>query len=132
MNKQNIKVLIVEDEKPVAETIRIQLEQLGYAVVGITDNAEQAISLVAQLQPDLVLMDIVLKGDIDGIQAAEAIRSQYQIPVIYLTAYTNQDFLDRAKLTEPLAYIVKPCSQRDLYAALTVALYKAESPAPTA
>ena len=127
MNKEKIKVLIVEDENPVAESIRIQLEQLSYEVVGIVDNSEEAIQLVAKLHPDFVLMDIILKGDMDGIQTAEAIRSQFKIPVIYLTAHTNQDFLDRAKLTEPLAYIVKPCSERDLYAALTVASYKAES-----
>lgn len=127
MTQQKIKVLIVEDEPLVAEDLRIKLDYHGYEVVGIVNNGSAAISSVAQLSPDLVIMDIILGGGMDGIQAAETIRDHYGTPIIYLTAYTDEALLDRAKVTEPLGYLIKPCGIHDLHATLTVAWYKMEN-----
>jgi diguanylate cyclase (GGDEF)-like protein/PAS domain S-box-containing protein len=127
MVNQKIKVLIVEDDPLIAEDLRIKLDYHNYDVVGIMDNGHAAINSIATLSPDLVLMDIFLEGDIDGIQAAETIRDHYGTPVIYLTSYTDDALLERAKVTEPLAYLIKPCDIRDLHATLAVAWYKVEN-----
>ncbi len=127
MAQQKVKVLIVEDEPLVAEDLRIKLDYHDYEVVGIVNNGGAAISSVAQLFPDLVLMDIILGGGMDGIQAAETIRDQYGTPVIYLTAHTDEALLERAKVTEPLGYLIKPCDLHDLHATLAVAWHKAEN-----
>jgi hypothetical protein len=117
------KILIVEDENIVAFNIQNRLEGLGYTVIGITPSGEGAIQIAAQDRPDLVLMDIKLKGSIDGIDAAAQIRNQFHIPVVYLTAYTDEETLNRAKLTEPYGYILKPFEARDLCTTIEVALY---------
>jgi len=127
MEKQ--RILIVEDETAVAEHVRLRVESLGFACVGITGRGDEALAMVEEHKPDLVLMDIVLDGPIDGIAAAETIRQRHDIPVIYLTAFTTPDFLARAKITEPLGYIVKPCETRELLAVLSMALYKKETDA---
>jgi PAS domain S-box-containing protein len=97
---------------------------MGYEVVGIAPSGEEAIRLAVELKPSLILMDIVLKGDMDGIEAARQIRRRYQVPIIYLTAYTDNQTLERAKITEPFGYIVKPFSERELHANIEMALYK--------
>jgi len=118
------KILIVEDESIVALNIKNRLEGLGYAVVATISSGESAIEAAAKNRPDLVLMDIKLKGKIDGIEAAGQIRSRFQIPVVYLTAYTDDETLNRAKLTEPYGYILKPFESRDLCTTIEIALYK--------
>lgn len=118
------RVLVVEDERVVARDIEQQLLELGYLPVGITSRGEDAIDLVAQLQPDLVLMDIQLAGHIDGITAAQTIRTVHAKPVVFLTAFAADDVLARAKLTEPFGYILKPFSVRELRTVLAMALYK--------
>jgi PAS domain S-box-containing protein len=118
------KVLIVEDEGIVAFDIQSRLERLGYSVVGNISSGEEAIATVVETSPDLVLMDIKLEGNIDGIEAAAQIRDHFQIPIVYLTAYTDDETLNRAKLTEPYGYILKPFESRDLGATIEVALYK--------
>ena len=118
------KILIVEDENIVAFNIKSRLEGLGYTVTAVSSSGEVALKKVEQNRPDLVLMDIKLKGIMDGIQAAEQIRSQFQIPVVYLTAYTDEETLNRAKLTEPYGYILKPFEARDLGTTIEMALYK--------
>lgn len=118
------KILIVEDESIVALNIKNRLEGLGYAVVATISSGESAIEAAAKNRPDLVLMDIKLKGKIDGIEAAGQIRSRFQIPVVYLTAYTDNETLNRAKLTEPYGYILKPFESRDLCTTIEIALYK--------
>ncbi len=117
-------VLIVEDEGIIARDIRQQLGELGYAVVGDTPTGEEAIVLTAQLKPDLVLMDIHLAGKLDGIEAAQAIRKQYGTPVVFLTAFAGAETLERAKLTEPFGYIIKPFDERYLHTVIEMALYK--------
>ncbi|MCT7948805.1 ATP-binding protein [Ancylothrix sp. C2] len=117
-----VKILIVEDESIVAMDIADKLERLGYEVSGCVDSGELAIETVAQTQPDLVLMDIVLQGDLDGIQTADHIKNNFQIPVVYLTAYADKNTLQRAKLTEPYGYLLKPFKEAELNATIEMAL----------
>lgn len=119
-----VKILIVEDESIVAMDIKHRAEGLGYLVTAITPSGEEALENVAENKPDLVLMDIVLKGEMDGIEAAQKIRDAYDIPVVYLTAYSDERTLKRAKITEPFGYIIKPFEDRELHSAVEVALYK--------
>ncbi len=100
------------------------MEGLGYSIVASVSSGEEAIAAAEQMNPDLVLMDIKLEGGIDGIEAAAQIRSRFQIPIVYLTAYTNEETFNRAKLTEPYGYILKPFEARDLATTIEVALYK--------
>jgi|SRR5579885_2042090 len=118
------RILIVEDEIIIGRELESRLISLGYEVVGIASSGREAIRLAEQTQPSLVLMDIVLKGDMDGIEAATEIRQRCSLPVIYLTAYTDENTLKRAKVTEPFGYIVKPFSERELRANIEMALYK--------
>jgi len=117
-------VLIVEDEAIVAADLAGKLRQLGYEVAGIAATGKEAAALCSRLGPHLVLMDISLAGPMDGIQAAEAIRNRQDIPVIYLTAHSDRATLDRAKVTEPFGYILKPFEERDLATQIELALYK--------
>jgi len=118
------KILVVEDENIVALEIKKRLQKLGYIVPGVASTGEDAIIKAEGILPDLVLMDIMLKGEIDGIQAAGEIRSRFNIPVIYLTAYSDEETLERAKLTEPYGYILKPFEEDDLRTAIEIALYR--------
>ena len=120
----NAQVLIVKDEVIVAENIRTRLLSLGYAVSAVVSSGQEAIQKAAEMHPDLVLMDIKLEGDMDGVEAAEQIRARFDIPVVYLTAYANDDTLQRAKITEPFGYILKPFEVRELQTAIEMALYK--------
>ena len=120
----NEKILIVEDEGIVILHISKALENLGYIVAGVANYGDEAIIKATEIRPDLVLMDIVLKGTVDGIEAADKIRAILNIPVIYLTAHADEGTLQRAKVTEPFGYIVKPFRERDLQIAIEFALYK--------
>lgn len=122
----NEKIMIVEDEKIVALDIKDSLEHFGYSVPCMTDTGEDAIKFIDKFHPDLILMDIVLKGKIDGIEAARTIHENYGIPVIYLTAYSDERTLQRAKLTEPFGHILKPFDERELRTNIEIALYKQE------
>lgn len=118
------KILIVEDEGITAEDIKDYLKSLDYDVLAICSTGEDAVEQARELSPDLVLMDIMLAGIVDGIQAAEIVREQYGIPVVYLTAYSDPQTLERAKITEPYGYVLKPFDQRDLQIAVEIALHK--------
>ncbi|MBM3240634.1 response regulator [Candidatus Poribacteria bacterium] len=118
------KIMVVEDETIVALEIQSILKILGYAVSTVVSSGEEAIRKTAETRPDLVLMDIKLEGDVDGVMAAEQIRVLFGIPVIYLTAYADKDTLQRAKITEPYGYILKPFEKRELHAAIEMALHK--------
>jgi signal transduction histidine kinase len=117
-------ILIVEDENIVALDMRMRLEAMGYRVVDVVDSGERATESVARLQPDLVLMDIKLKGDQDGIEAASQLRERSEVPVIFVTAFTDERTLDRAKRASPYGYIVKPFHERELRIAIELAIYK--------
>ncbi|MDY7030321.1 MAG: diguanylate cyclase [Thermodesulfobacteriota bacterium] len=118
------KILIVEDEWIIANDMKKTVEDMGYSVISVVMTGEEAIEKAEDEKPDLVLMDIVLKGKIDGIEAANEIHSRLNIPVLYLTAYTDEKILSRAKITEPYGYIVKPFQPRELYSNIHMALYK--------
>jgi CheY-like chemotaxis protein len=118
------KILIVEDEGITVLHIKKALEDLGYEIAGMASSGEEAIIKATEIRPDLVLMDIVLKGNVDGIDAAEKIRAILNIPIIYLTAHADESTLQRAKVTEPFGYIVKPFRERDLQISIECALYK--------
>ena len=120
--KRNI--LIVEDETIVAIDIQSTLTRLGYEVSGICSSGEDAIKKCGELSPDLVLMDIKLKGSVDGIEAAQKIKDDFFTPVVYLTSYADEATLERAKVTEPFGYILKPFEEVELRVALELALFK--------
>lgn len=117
-------ILVVEDEYIVALDIQNSLEKFGYTVSAISDSGDNAIQMASEIQPDLVLMDIHLEGDIDGIEAAEIIREHLNIPVVYLTAYADDATLNRAKSTEPLGYLLKPFSEQELKTTIAIALHR--------
>ncbi|MCK5227771.1 MAG: response regulator, partial [Desulfobulbaceae bacterium] len=117
------RILIVEDELIVAKDIENCLTKLGYSMTGIVASGEEAVRKVDELRPDLVLMDIVLKGEMNGIEAAEEINT-LNIPVVYLTAHADTDTLDRAKTTAPYGYIIKPFDERMLQSTIEITLYK--------
>ena len=119
-----IKILIVEDENIIALNIKKKLKSFGYAVPAIVSTGEEAVQMAEIISPDLILMDIMLKGDMDGVKAAEEIKKRFSIPVIYLTAYSDDKVLDRAKVTEPYGYIVKPFKAIDLRSNIEMALYR--------
>ena len=118
------KIMVVEDEWIVADQLCNNLKDLGYMVCSTASTGDEAIRKVGEDRPDLILMDIVLKSKMDGIEAADRITSQFDIPVIYLTAYTNQEYIERAKQTNPFGYLVKPFKQKELYANIEMALHK--------
>jgi two-component system, LytTR family, response regulator LytT len=119
-----MNILVVEDESIVAKDIQVCLRKLGYEVIGICSSGEDAIDKALEMKPDLIMMDIMLKGELSGIQAAAKIRETYDIPVIFLTAYTDRDTVDKAKETEPYGYIIKPFKEIDIQTAIEIALYK--------
>ncbi len=121
-----IQILVVEDERIIALNLKENLESLGYAVPAIAATGEQAIAAATDLQPDLVLMDIRLKGAMDGIQAAEQIWERLQIPIIYVTGHSDRSTLERAKVTTPFGYVLKPVKERELYVAIETALQRYE------
>jgi len=119
-----INVLVVEDESIVSKDIQYSLKKLGYNVVGVAATGQKAIELCGEKLPDIILMDIMLKGDINGIEASTRIKEAYNIPVIFLTAYADENTLSKAKVTEPYAYIIKPFKEIDLHTSIEMAFYK--------
>jgi PAS domain S-box-containing protein len=118
------RIMVVEDDTVISMVLTSTLEKLGYNVVAAASSGEQAAEMALQVSPDLLLMDIELEGRMDGIEAADRIRSSSSIPIVYLTAYTDEALLQRAKLTEPLGYLVKPYGERELRSTVEMALYK--------
>jgi len=118
------KILVVEDESVVALDLQTRLTRLGYHVVEATAYGETAVEIAARLRPDLVLMDIRLRGEMDGITAADLIRTRLNVPVIYLTAHADEGTVKRARITEPFGYILKPFDERELRTIIEMAIYK--------
>ncbi len=120
----NARIMIVEDEWIAAEDTRNRLQDLGYSVTSLASTGKEAIQKAEEDKPDLVVTDIVLEGEIDGIEVAKQIYARFGIPFIYLTAYADDKILERIKITEPFGYIVKPFTNEDLTIAIELALYK--------
>jgi PAS domain S-box-containing protein len=118
------KILVVEDEAITGMDIRRSLTEMGYSVIAIATTGELAVRKAGELHPDIILMDIMLAGKMNGIEAAELIKEQLRIPVVYLSAYSDDTFLARAKLTEPFGYILKPFRELELKTTIEMALYK--------
>lgn len=118
------RILVVEDESILAILIKRKLQKWGYEVVDWVDTGEDAVRVATETEPDLILMDIVLKGNMDGIEAAQQIHDSLDIPVIYLTAYSDGEVLKRARVTEPYGYIIKPFRESQVNANIEMALYK--------
>lgn len=121
-------ILVVEDEAIVAQDIRDGLMEAGYSVPLIVDSGERAVQRAAELGPDLVLMDICMRGTIDGVEAARRIRERFDIPVVYLTAFADESVLRRARETQPYGYVIKPYGEDQLHTSIEIALdrYRAE------
>ncbi|MBI2850798.1 MAG: response regulator [Chloroflexi bacterium] len=124
MPEDKARILIVEDEAIEALDLQSRLANLGYPLPNVVHSGEDAVRQAKETCPDLVLMDIMLPGKIDGIQAAEQIRTFLDVPIIFLTAYADEKTLQRAKITEPYAYIVKPFQEKEVHIAIEMALYK--------
>ena len=121
---EGANILIVEDELITVESIRDVLESRGYSIIGDVTNGDDALALMERVQPDLILMDIKIKGDIDGIELAKIVNDKYNIPVIYLTAFADRLTVQRAKMTESYGYIIKPIGEMELVTNIEIALYK--------
>jgi len=118
------QILVVEDDPVVAKDIKNSLEDLGFSVPAVISTGEEAVQKARELQLDLILMDIKLEGEMDGVEAANQIWQRFNIPVIYLTAYGDDQTLQRAKITEPYGYLLKPFEVRELHSNIEMALYK--------
>jgi CheY-like chemotaxis protein len=118
------RALIVEDETLIAEELKERLERFGFYVIAAVDSAEEGIQIATTERPDLVLMDVRLRGEMDGVQAAAEIRQRVDVPVIYLTAYSDHVTLDRAKHTEPYGYVLKPFHERELQVTIELAMHR--------
>jgi len=116
------RILIVEDEQIFAQDLKMIMESEGYIVESIVDSGVEAIAKIEQNKPDIILMDIKIRGKIDGIELTKEIHKMYDIPIIYLTAYTKKSTVDRAMETHPVAYLVKPIFDNDLIDAVKKAL----------
>lgn len=121
---EKLNIFIVEDESIVAKDIQNSLTKLGYNVIGFANNGKDAIEKITELMPDLILMDIMIKGPLTGIEVSEKIKEKMNIPVIFLTAYADEGTLSRAKITEPYGYILKPFKEIDLHSTIEMAVYK--------
>ncbi len=124
MGDNGTKILVVEDEAITGMDIRRSLIEMGYSVVAVATTGELAVKKAGELHPDLILMDIMLAGKMNGIEAADQIKDQLRIPVVYLSAYSDDSFLAKAKLTEPFGYILKPFRELELKTTIEMALYK--------
>lgn len=119
-----VQVLVVEDEFIVSKDIQNSLTKLGYEVIGSAANGEKAYDLALEFHPDIILMDIMLKGELSGIDTAEKILKEINIPIIFLTAYTDESTLSKAKQVQPFGYIIKPFKEIDLHTTIEMAIFK--------
>lgn len=121
-----VSILIVENEFIISEKLSADLTSAGYRVTGVATSGKEAVELVAKYLPDLIIMDIKLEGELDGIDTVTLINKNYSVPVIYLTGYTDQKLFTRAKFTRPASYLTKPYNPGDVYNAIELALYHAD------
>ena len=116
------KILIVEDENIVATDLKQRLERMGHEIVGIVGDGKGAIQTTLETEPDIIIMDITLKGDIDGIETTQKIHNIYDIPVIYISGSSDQKTIERAEKTEPKSYIIKPFADKIIQNAIEMAV----------
>lgn len=128
---KKLRILIVEDELLFAKLVKIYLRDLGHEVAAAVTTGEEAIEKAEETKPDLVLMDIVLGGEMDGIESAGVIYSRFSIPFIYLTAHGDRETRERAQLTKPLAYLIKPIKKQELASAIDKALLTVQANVPS-
>ena len=121
------KIIIVEDEPIISADLAGHIRKMGHLVVGRAFNSEKALDLIAIHQPDLILLDINIKGTKDGIEVAEIINEKYKIPFIFITSYSDSETLDRVKVTMPYGFIVKPFNDRDIISTIEIALFRASN-----
>jgi len=121
---EKARIMVVEDEAVISMEIQERLTKMGHSVCGTAASGDEAVSVATAKRPDLILMDVQLRGEVDGVQAAKQIHDLIAIPVIYLTAFADDRTVERAKLTEPFGYLIKPFSEKELYAAIEMAIYK--------
>jgi CheY-like chemotaxis protein len=119
-----VKILVVEDDMIICEDLRMSLKKIGYELIDMVASGEDALDKAEEHKPDLILMDIVLKGRLNGIETADMVRSRFDIPVVFLTAYADKITLERAKSTKPYGYIFKPFDDNELAAVIEKALKK--------
>ncbi len=119
---EQLKILVVEDDPMIAESLEEMLELLGHEVLRVADRGEEAVMQLMELEPDLILLDIQLRGKMDGVEVARLVRTKYNIPFIFTTAYADNDTIERAKAEGPFGYIVKPYGVKDIMAAIEVAM----------
>jgi two-component system, response regulator PdtaR len=122
-----LRIMVVEDNATVAEDCRESLEELGYSVTSISATGEASIANAERERPDAILMDIKLRGEMDGIEAAAQIHDRFEIPVVFLSAFSDRDLLRRARQTGSFGYLAKPFRQHELVATLEMAIYKAKA-----
>ena len=120
------KNLLVDDDFTIKLEIAEMLTAKGYDVVGMAENGLQSIEMAQNLNPDLILMDIVMPGDMDGIAAAEKIRQESDIPIVFITGYGGPEYVERAKAVEPFGYVMKPFDEKEISAVVEIALYKSK------
>jgi CheY-like chemotaxis protein len=118
------RILVVEDEQIIGEDIKRTLEQFGYSVIDVMGTGEETLQKIDKLNPDMILMDIMLGGTLTGIETANEVLKSYDIPILYLTAYANEKILEDAKLTQPYGYIIKPFEEKELRASIEMAFYR--------
>ncbi|MCK5198557.1 MAG: response regulator, partial [Spirochaetales bacterium] len=119
-----ISIFIVEDEAIVALDLKNNLERIGYSVVGIVPTGEEALEKINDLNPDLIIMDIKLQGSLDGIDTAVILNEKYNVPFIFLSAYSDEGIIERAKHVQPFGYIIKPFGSNNLRTAIEMAMYR--------
>jgi DNA-binding LytR/AlgR family response regulator len=120
-----IKVLLVEDDWIIAKEIAFSLQDFGFELLGPFESGEEALANIATLKPDIILLDIGLSGELNGIETAQRIKAEFPVPCIFLTALADMATIDKAKLTEPYGYLVKPASAETLYSTIEITLYNA-------
>src|SRR5512145_1997148 len=119
-----LRILLAEDEALLAKDIEYKIKRMGHEFAGYAVSGETAVALAHQHKPNLVLMDIRLHGQMDGIEAAQRIRNEFDIPIVFITAYADDETLQRAKTAEPYGYILKPVELRELSTVIEMATYK--------
>ena len=120
------KIMLVDDDYTLKLALEAMLTSMGYDVVGQADSGEQAVQMARDLKPDLILMDIVMPGHMDGITAAQEIRSELNVAIVFLTGYGDPEYVERAKQVEPFGYVMKPFTDEEIRASVEIALYKKE------